>query len=108
MATSGDESYELTAHGTTPEELRTRVTNPLQRPSLARIRPEPAPSWIFAAHPDSVALEESRAAFRYPRADPEPYLGSVTSDPVGRDLITTQAEADADGTRLRYAPWPNR
>jgi len=103
-ATSGDEGYELSAgEATTPSELRTRLAYPLERPSLARIQPGPMPSWIFAAHPDSLP-EESRPVFRYPRADPEPYLSSVTSDPVGRELITTQAEADEDGARLRYTP----
>jgi hypothetical protein len=104
VATStGDESLQLDANTTTPSQLRTRLAYPLERPSLARIQRPIVSSWVFVIRSGDVSPEESRPALMPGAGEPFPYRGSVTSDPVGRELITTMAEADADGARLRYA-----
>jgi hypothetical protein len=95
---------ELRADATAPAELRERMEHPLERPSLARIERPPVSSWVFAAHPSAMTDEESRPALEEETGEPHAAMSTVTSDPVGRELITTMAEADTKGARLRYVP----
>jgi hypothetical protein len=101
---AADEELELRAEVTTPAELRARVEHPLVRPPLAQIEQPAFISWVFAAHPGAITEEESRPALKDGTGEPRAAMSTVTSDPVGRELITTIAEADVDGARLRYVP----